>query len=111
METNFWKKRISAGLSYRYVGLQYLDNTGNKELSLPAFQLLDMQVAVNPSSLNINGLPQISLRINNILDTKYAPSGSLGGFNTMSNGSQRGQFALFLPNAGINYFCTATWTF
>jgi iron complex outermembrane recepter protein len=111
IETNLWKKRISAGLSYRYVGLQYLDNTGNKELSLPAFQLLDMQVAVNPSSLNIKGLPQIALRVNNILDTKYAPSGSLGGFNTISNGSQRGQFALFLPNAGINYFCTATWTF
>ena len=106
-----WKKRITTGLSFRHVGMQYLDNTSNKDLSLPSFNVLDFQLGLNPSSLRIKGLPQITLRVNNILDAKFAPSGSLGGWNTINNAGQRGQFALFLPNAGINYFCTATWVF
>lgn len=111
LEANAWKKRLSAGISFRHVGMQYLDNTNNKDLSLPAFNVLDLQVGLNPPSLRIKGLPQITLRANNILDATFAPSGSLGGWNTINNAGQRGQFALFLPNAGINYFCTATWVF
>lgn len=111
IESFVWKKRLSAGLSFRHVGMQYLDNTNNKDLSLPAFNVLDLQVGLNPSSFRIKGLPIISLRANNILDATFAPSGSLGGWNTINNAGQRGQFALFLPNAGINYFCTATWVF
>ncbi|MFY8190993.1 MAG: hypothetical protein ACOVK9_08500, partial [Bacteroidia bacterium] len=111
IEANAWNKRLSAGVSFRHVGMQYLDNTSNKDLSLPAFNVLDLQVGLNPSNFKIKALPQISLRVNNILDAKFAPSGSLGGDNTINSTGQRGQFALFLPNAGINYFCTATWVF
>jgi iron complex outermembrane receptor protein len=111
LESAVWKKRINAGLSFRHVGMQYLDNTSNKDLSLPSFNVLDFQLGLNPSSFRIKGLPQISLRVNNILDAKFAPSGSLGGFNTISSEGIRGQFPLFLPNAGVNYFCTATWIF
>jgi len=93
------------------VAMQYLDNTSNKDLSLPSFNVLDFQLGLNPTSFRLKGLPQISLRVNNILDAKFAPSGSLGGFNTISSEGIRGQIPLFLPNAGINYFCTATWIF
>lgn len=111
LESAVWKKRINAGLSFRHVAMQYLDNTSNKDLSLPSFNVLDFQLGLNPSSFRLKGLPQISLRVNNILDAKFAPSGSLGGFNTISSEGIRGQIPLFLPNAGINYFCTATWIF
>ena len=111
LESAVWKKRINAGLSFRHVGMQYLDNTSNKDLSLPSFNVLDFQLGLNPSSFRIKGLPQVSLRVNNLLNAKYAPSGSLGGFNTISSEGIRGQFPLFLPNAGVNYFCTATWIF
>jgi iron complex outermembrane receptor protein len=111
LESAVWKKRINAGLSFRHVAMQYLDNTSNKDLSLPSFNVLDFQLGLNPSSFRLKGLPQISLRVNNILDAKFAPSGSLGGFNTISSEGIRGQIPLFLPNAGINYFCAATWIF
>lgn len=111
LESNFLKGHLLLAGSIRYVSMQYLDNTQNKDLSIPSFQTLDFQIGFDPKEFNKKGIPRISLRINNILDAKYAPSGSIGGYNSIDNNGVRGQNALLLPAANRNLFCTLNWFF
>lgn len=111
IESNWFKKYLLLGASFRYVSMQYLDNSHNKNLSLPAFQTLDVQMGFNAQKLARYGMPNVSIKINNLLNAKYAPSGSLGGFNSIDNNGNRGQQALYFPAASTNLFCTLSWYF
>ena len=97
---------------YRYVGLQYLDNTGDKSIVAPAFNYVDVNATFKLSKWIKTGLPTLSLRVNNMANQKYATTGSVSaGTNTISETGARGAVALFMPAAGINYFVTLGWKF
>jgi iron complex outermembrane receptor protein len=111
LESNLLRNHLLIAATYRYVGLQYLDNTQNINLSIPSFQTMDVQIAFDPKTLSKIGLPKISFRINNVIDAKYAPSGSVGGYNIINNNGERDQYALLFPAANRNLFCTLNWAF
>lgn len=105
-----WLNRaIEASVFYRYVSMQYLDNTANDQLSIPSFQVLDMSIDITPKSWITKGMPSFNFRVNNILDTKYATSGSVGGWNTIDATGARGQYALYFPAATRAFFVTMRW--
>jgi iron complex outermembrane receptor protein len=109
IESHWFKKHMLLGASFRYVSMQYLDNSQNKNLSLPAFQTLDLQIGFNAQKIARYGLPNMNIRLNNVLNAKYAPSGNTGGFNSIDNNGNRGQQALYFPAASTNVFCTLSW--
>ncbi len=111
LESDWFKGHLLVEANFRYVSMQYLDNTQNKDLSIPSFQTIDLQFGFEPKEYSKLGLPRISLRINNLANTKYAPSGSIGGFNSINNNGLIGQNALVFPAANRNIFCTLNWVF
>ncbi len=102
---------LSAELMYRYVGMQYLDNTGNKNISIPAFSFIDLRLAIQLKQWVHLGDPTLSIQLNNLTDVKYAPAGSLSGANSIDANGNRGNFPLYIPAAGRNYFVTLAWKF
>ncbi len=102
--------KVNVAMNGRYVGKQFLDNTGNDNLSLPAFTTIDLRASYKIDKFEKSEW-QISFQLNNMLNAKYAPSGSLGGFNTIDSQGARGQFPLYLPAAGTNFFLTLSARF
>lgn len=102
---------MSAELLYRYVGMQYIDNTGNKTISVPAFSYINLRLAIQLKQWINLGEPVLSIQMNNLADVKYAPSGSLSGANSIDASGNRGNFPLYIPAAGRNFFATLSWKF
>ncbi|MBC7382178.1 MAG: TonB-dependent receptor [Bacteroidia bacterium] len=102
---------FSADFIYRYVDKQYLDNTQNANLSVPSFNLFDVRLALQLKQWIKAGEPVLRLQINNVGDVKYAPTGSLGGVNTLEASGKRGNNSLYFPAAGRNIFITLSWKF
>lgn len=103
---------LSLEVMYRYVGMQYLDNTGDKNVSAPAFNYLDGRLAIKLNRWIKTGIPMLSLRVNNILNDKYSTSGSIAsGTNTMDASGVKGTTPFYYPAAGINFFTTLSWKF
>jgi len=100
-----------AAVQLRYVSKQYLDNTENEALSLPSFYTIDTRFSYRFALENNKHQLRLSFRVNNLLNANYAPSGSLGGSNTIDSQGNRGHSALFLPAAGMNYFLTLSLQF
>jgi outer membrane receptor protein involved in Fe transport len=105
-------KWLAFDVIYRYVGLQYLDNTGDKSIVAPAFNYVDVNATFKLSKWIKTGIPTLSLRVNNMTNQKYATTGSVSaGTNTISETGARGAVALFMPAAEVNYFVTLGWKF
>ena len=103
---------INTALIGRYVSKQYLDNTGNELLSIPAFYTLDLRFTYQFNLKVIEKATwQISLHANNLFNAKYAPFGSMGGSNSIDAIGNRGNFRLFMPAAGTNFFLTLSSSF
>lgn len=99
-------------IMYRYVGLQYLDNTGDKNIAAPAFNFIDAKATLILNKWIKTGMPTLSLRVNNMLNQKYVTTGSVAlGTNSVSETGARGAVALFMPSASVNYFVTLGWKF
>ncbi len=112
IQFNSFDETVHATINGRYVGKQFLDNTGNDLLSIPAFYTIDARFAYQFSIKSLKDSEwQVKLQANNLLNANYAPFGSLGGFNTINAEGQRGQFALFMPAAGRNFFLTLSAKF
>ena len=103
-----------ADMTIHYVSHQYLDNTKDNELSIPAFYFADTRFVLSLKKWIKAGEPTIAFQVNNITDRKYAPSGNTTG-NVMnydaSGNATKGSTALFLPAAERNYFVTLTCKF
>lgn len=105
-------KWFEIDMMYRYVGLQYLDNTGDKNIAAPAFNYVDAKATFKLSRWIKTGIPTLSVRVNNMLNQKYVTTGNVAtGTNSVSETGARGAVALFMPAAGVNYFVTLGWKF
>ncbi len=97
----------------RSVSSQFLDNTQNNTIRSQGFKTLDLRMSIYLKPWIKLGEPIIRIQLNNVGDVKYAPTGSLGGptTNPMDKYGNRGNYSLYLPAAGRNFFITLDWKF
>ncbi len=96
----------------RYVSEQYLDNTENRNALIESFWFVDTQLAFSLKQWVKIGEPSVSMRVNNITNQLYAPSGSIAyGSNTINNSNQIGTSPAFFAAASRNFFVTLTYKF
>lgn len=67
--------------NYKFVGEQYLDNTGNENSLLSSFSFLDMMVNYRTSYKKLKELG-VNLQVNNVLNNKYVNNGWIYRFQT-----------------------------
>jgi iron complex outermembrane recepter protein len=92
-------KNLELGLVSKYVGDQYLDNTGNKNRQLDAFYVQDARLIYR---IGTNWVKEILLigQVNNLFSRKYEPNGYT--FSYIYGGSQVTENYYF-PMAGRNF--------
>ena len=108
---------LSATLIGKYVGSQYLDNTGNSNTVLPAFGFADLRLNYDLKRV-LGGQLGLVLSINNLFDARYASNGWTYRFTsqaydprpddyyTRSEGSGVYHQAGFFPQAGRHWMAT-----
>lgn len=92
-------KNSEINLSGKYVGRQFLDNTGNRARSLSDFYVQDIRMIY---SFKKSALPESSLilQFNNIFNRKYEPNGYT--YNYISGGAFQSENYVY-PMAGFNW--------
>jgi iron complex outermembrane receptor protein len=101
-----------AELNYRFVSMQYLDNSENKNISIPNFHLMDLKFGLNLKKWIKYGEPSISVQINNLANQLYTPSGNvISSTNYLDQEGRSTTVPLFFPAANRNIFIGLTWKF
>ncbi len=83
----------------KYVGQQYLDNTGNEDRSLDAYFVNDLRLSYDFNMASVKNV-NVSLLINNILDVEYSSNGYTFGY---AGGDFVVRENYFYPQAGRNF--------
>jgi iron complex outermembrane receptor protein len=105
-------KWFYAELNYRFVSKQYLDNSEDKNISIPNFHIMDLKFGINLKQWIKYGEPSISVQVNNLTNQLYFPSGNVQGFtNSINSQGKTGTVPLFFPAATQNIFIGLTWKF
>ena len=103
----FTHRAFEAALTSQYVGMQYLDNTGSRERSLPAYHIASLRLGYELPIHFVRSW-SINLQINNLLNARYASNGSAYyGFD--DKGVLKNVVKVF-PQAGIHAFLGTTIT-
>jgi iron complex outermembrane recepter protein len=92
-------KSLSIDVAGKYVGRQFLDNTGKESRSLQPYYLQDLQAAYNFSKGFFKKVELVA-RVNNIFDKKYEPNGYT--FSYFYN-NELATENYYFPMAGTNY--------
>jgi iron complex outermembrane receptor protein len=101
-----------AELNYRFVSMQYLDNSEDKNVSIANYNLMDLKFGINLKQWFKYGEPSISVQVNNLTDQLYTPSGNVKSFsNSIDSQGKTGTVPLFFPAATRNIFVGLTWKF
>jgi iron complex outermembrane receptor protein len=61
LESYWFNGHLLIDANFRYVSMQYLDNTQNKDLSIPSFQTMDVQITFDPK-IQISGSNTLLLK-------------------------------------------------
>jgi iron complex outermembrane receptor protein len=101
-----------AELNYRFVSMQYLDNSEDKNLSIADYNLMDLKFGINLKQWVKYGEPSISVQVNNLTDQLYTPAGNVQSYtNSINSQGKTGTVPLFFPAATRNIFVGLTWKF
>jgi iron complex outermembrane receptor protein len=92
-------KSLECNWQLKFVGRQYLDNTGNGDLSLNKYTINDLRISFLLSRLKF-GQAELTLLVNNIFNVKYE-----------SNGFVYDNSPYYYPQAGINFMAGVTIRF
>lgn len=95
----FPAKQWEIGLLGKYVGKQYMDNSGLDRSLLDGFSTQDLRIIYNFSNNTFKSL-QVIGQINNVFNTLYAPNGY--SYTYISGGAQYTDNG-FYPMAGRNF--------
>ena len=98
---------LEFGLQTKYVGKQFLDNTGSDDRSLAAYTVSDFIASYNTSFLKIENV-QFNLLVNNIFNEMYSSNGYTWG--GISGGTRINENWLY-PQAGTNILTGVTVKF
>lgn len=105
-------KWFYAELNYRFVSMQYLDNSEDKNLSIADYNLMDLKFGINLKQWVKYGEPSISIQVNNLTDQLYTPAGNVQSYtNSIDSQGKIGTVPLFFPAATRNIFVGLTWKF
>lgn len=105
-------KWFYAELNYRFVSMQYLDNSEDKNVSISNYQLMDLKLGINLKQWIKYGEPSISVQVNNLTDQLYTPSGTVQSYtNYLDDQGKTTTVPLFFPAATRNIFVGLTWKF
>lgn len=105
-------KWLFAECNFRYVSMQYLDNSNDKNMSIPDFNCIDLKLGANLKHIIKLGEPSISIQVNNITDQLYTPAGTVKAYtNTLDSQGKIGSVGLFYHAATRNVFLCISWKF
>ena len=108
----FPTKWFYAELNYRFVSMQYLDNSEDKNVSIADYNLMDLKLGINLKQWIKYGEPSISVQVNNLTDQLYTPSGNVQSYTNYLDGQGKATTVpLFFPAATRNIFVGLTWKF
>jgi iron complex outermembrane receptor protein len=97
-------RTLSVSLPAKYVGRQYLDNTGRRSRSLDPFFVQDLVMSWSPG-LRIARETVLTLMVNNLLDARYEPNGyTYSYYSSNALVTENGYF----PMAGRNLMVGVT---
>ncbi len=72
---DLWPKSgLKVQISQKYVGRQYLDNTGNAFAALPSYSNTDFRVVYHPPIKGLRGV-KLKVEVNNLFDQAYITNG------------------------------------
>ena len=103
----FAHRAFEAALTSQYVGMQYLDNTGSRERSLPAYHVASLRLGYELPVHFVRSW-SISLQINNLFDAHYSSNGGAG--YTFDKKGAISSYTWTYPQAGIHAFLGTTIT-
>jgi len=103
----FSYRAFEAALTSQYVGMQYLDNTGSRERSLPAYHVASLRLGYELPVHFVRSW-SISLQINNLFDARYSSNGGAG--YTFDKNGAISSYTWTYPQAGIHAFLGTTIT-
>ena len=69
------KARLTGGIEYRYVGRIYLDQTGQQDLSIDPYSVLNLRVGVRLSAAPFINKLAVECLVNNVTNELYSGSG------------------------------------
>ncbi|WP_347157690.1 TonB-dependent receptor [Pontibacter chitinilyticus] len=93
-------KGLHAALLYRTVSRQYLDNTGNDNRIIPAYQVGDVRLRYSIGFKNTLKSLELGLLVNNVFNEKYAANGYT--FSYIAGAAQTTE-NFYFPQATRNY--------
>ena len=108
----FWQKEgkgsADVTLVTKYLGDQYLDNSGSAERSLDAYFVNDLRI--NISLLQRKNAPKVDLNVTarNIFNELYASNG--WSYSYLANGARQELVGLY-PQAPLNFMCGVSVSF
>lgn len=101
-----------AELNYRYVSMQYLDNSSNSGASIPDYNFIDFKMGLSLKKFIKVGEPSISFLVNNLTNQLYTPAGNIQPYtNSIDSQGKMGSVGLFYPGATRNFFVSLNWKF
>jgi iron complex outermembrane receptor protein len=92
-------KNLEFDWQFKFVGKQYLNNTGNEELSLDEYAVNDLRLGYLVSTERA-GQFELTLLVNNIFNVKYESNGYVYDYSPY-----------YYPQAGINFLAGITARF
>jgi iron complex outermembrane receptor protein len=100
-------KNLELSAISKYVGTQYLDNTGNIDRSLDRFFTQDLRAIY---TLRYKWIKEINIigQVNNVLDANYEPNGYTFSY---INAGQLTTENYYFPMAGINFMIGVNFKF
>lgn len=105
----FMHSGFEASLRSQYVSSQYLDNTQSAERMLDGYHVMGLGLSYD-IPLTLVKRWNVSLQINNLLDTRYSSNGYVYDAGIDASGVIYSDLRLY-PQAGINFLLGTTLTF
>ena len=92
-------KSLRLNANTKFIGKQYLDNTGNEDRSLNSYFLMNLGGSFSPVIKGLKSL-EFKIQVNNILNEMYSSNGYT--FSDYSS-NQRTDYNYYYPQAGLNW--------
>jgi iron complex outermembrane receptor protein len=106
-DLSYFISNLKLQLLNKYVGKQYLDNTGNKDRKIDGYFITDLLLTYQIRPWEIKNL-RLSFMVSNLLNTKYQSNGYTWGYLFDGFHYQQNNY---YPQAGINLLAGLSLTF
>ena len=105
----FSYKGLEAGLQSQYIGKQYMTNDDNKNLTLDAYFVSNVDVSYTFKPKSVKSIT-VGATAYNLFSKKYFTNGYAGA-NYDDNGKETSKWATYSPQAPINFLAHLSITF